>query len=201
MAARPTQRGWDWKPPASRLEPEGGIVVDDYSRTNVAEHLRLGDVTDRVQLTPVAIHEAMCFIDTEYRGRPTIAGSRPDPDRRLLAAGNRHGRPERRRGGQELSAISRSIAPQFRPMKATLSGRDEKMIMKLIVDADAASVVGAHILGPEAGEMAQLLGVAVKAGCTKDDFRPHHGRASDACRRAGDDVFADLPRERRREVD
>jgi glutathione reductase (NADPH) len=59
---------------------------------------------------------------------------------------------------------------QFRPLKATLSGRGEKMIMKLIVDAASRKVVGAHILGHDAGEMAQILGITLKAGCTKDDF-------------------------------
>jgi glutathione reductase (NADPH) len=74
-------------------EKRGAIVVDEYSRTNVPGiSIALGDVTDRVQLTPVAIHEAMCFIETEFRDQSDKAGSRADPDGGVLAAGDRYGR-------------------------------------------------------------------------------------------------------------
>lgn len=150
-------------------DAKGAILVDDYSRTNVPGIFALGDVTNRVQLTPVAIHEAMCFIDTEYRGKPT----KPDLD---LIATAVFSQPEIGTVGlSEEEAAKRYpelevYRAQFRPMKATLSGRAEKTIMKLVVDAASRKVVGAHILGHEAGEMAQLLGITLKAGCTKDDF-------------------------------
>ncbi len=150
-------------------DPKGAIVVDDYSRTNVPGIFALGDVTNRVQLTPVAIHEAMCFIDTEYRGKPT----KPDLD---LIATAVFSQPEigtvglsEEEAGKRYPELEVYRA-QFRPMKATLSGRNEKTIQKLIVDAKSRKVVGAHILGHDAGEMAQLLGITLKAGCTKDDF-------------------------------
>lgn len=147
----------------------GAIVVDQYSRTNVPSIFALGDVTDRVQLTPVAIHEAMCFIETEYKGNPT------SPDHDLIATAV-FSQPEIGTVGlSEEDAAKRFgeleiYRAQFRPMKATLSGRTEKTIMKLIVNAADRKVVGAHILGHDAGEMAQILGITLKAGCTKDDF-------------------------------
>jgi glutathione reductase (NADPH) len=147
----------------------GAVVVDAYSRTNVPHIFALGDVTDRVQLTPVAIHEAMCFIETVYKNNPTA------PDHDLIATAV-FSQPEIGTVGlseEEACAKFEEIEvyrAEFRPMKATLSGRAEKMIMKLIVNAADRKVVGAHILGHDAGEMAQLLGVSLKAGVTKDDF-------------------------------
>ena len=147
----------------------GAIVVDDYSRTNVPGIFAFGDVTDRVQLTPVAIHEAMCFIETEYKNNPTR------PDHHLIATAV-FSQPEIGTVGLSEEAAAKRYPEievyraQFRPMKATLSGRNEKMIMKLIVNAADRKVVGAHVLGHDAGEMAQILGITLKAGCTKDDF-------------------------------
>ncbi len=91
----------------------GEIVVDDYSRTNVGNIWAVGDVTDRVQLTPVAIHEAMCFVETEFRGNPTAPDYDCDRDGRLLAARDRHGRPVGGRGVarrfEEIGGLSRRV--------------------------------------------------------------------------------------------
>ncbi|MCA1369924.1 glutathione-disulfide reductase [Bradyrhizobium sp. BRP14] len=147
----------------------GAIIVDAYSRTSAPGIYALGDVTDRVQLTPVAIHEAMCFIETEYKNNPT------SPDHDLIATAV-FSQPEIGTVGLSEEAAARKFEElevyraEFRPMKATLSGRKEKTIMKLVVNAADRKVVGAHILGHDAGEMAQLLGISLKAGCTKDDF-------------------------------
>lgn len=165
----PNTKGLGLEKAGVKTDARGAIVVDAYSRTNVPSIFALGDVTDRVQLTPVAIHEAMCFIDTEYRGKPT------SPDLDLIATAV-FSQPEIGTVGLSEEAAAKAYPEievyraQFRPMKATLSGRTEKMIMKLIVDAASRKVVGAHILGHDAGEMAQLLGITLKAGCTKDDF-------------------------------
>ena len=151
------------------VDHKGAIIVDDYSRTNVPSIFALGDVTDRVQLTPVAIHEAMCFIETEYKGNPT------SPDHDLIPTAV-FSQPEIGTVGLSEEDAAKKYPDlevyraEFRPMKATLSGRAERMLMKLIVNAADRKVVGAHILGHEAGEMAQLLGITLKAGCTKDDF-------------------------------
>lgn len=169
LGRHPNTAGLGLETAGVALNERGAIIVDDYSRSSVPSIWALGDVTDRVQLTPVAIHEAMCFIDTEYRGKPT----KPDHDTIPTAV---FSQPEIGTVGLSEEEAARRFAEievyraQFRPMKATLSGRAEKMIMKLIVNAADRKVIGAHILGHEAGEMAQLLGITLKAGCTKDDF-------------------------------
>ncbi|MEP7454895.1 glutathione-disulfide reductase [Phyllobacterium sp. SB3] len=147
----------------------GAIKVDDYSRTNVENIWAVGDVTNRVQLTPVAIHETMCFLETAFKGNPT------KPDHRDIATAV-FSQPEigtvglsEEEAAKEFDEIEVYRA-LFRPMRNTLSGSKERMLTKLIVDAGSRKVVGAHILGPDAGEMAQLLGIPIKAGCTKDDF-------------------------------
>ncbi len=165
----PNTHGLGLEAAGVEMNERGAIVVDKYSRTSVPHIYALGDVTDRVQLTPVAIHEAMCFIETEYRNNPTA------PDHDLIATAV-FSQPEIGTVGLSEEEAARRYPElevyraEFRPMKATLSGRSEKMIMKLVVDAASRKVVGAHILGHDAGEMAQLLGISLKAGVTKDDF-------------------------------
>jgi glutathione reductase (NADPH) len=151
------------------LGKTGEIVVDSFSRTNVDNIWAIGDVTNRVQLTPVAIHEAMCFVETAFKNNPT------EPDHEVVATAV-FSQPEIGTVGlSEDEACRRFEAidvyrAAFRPMRNILAGRDEKMIMKLVVDNATGLVLGAHVLGPDAGEMAQLLGIALKAGLTKEDF-------------------------------
>jgi glutathione reductase (NADPH) len=148
---------------------DGSVVVDEYSRSNVPHILAVGDVTNRVQLTPVAIHEAMCLIDTEYRGNPT------SPDHDLIPTAV-FSQPEI--GTVGMTEAQAALAydevtvffTKFRPMKNTISGNEERMVMKIIVDAASDRVVGVHILGPDAGEMIQALAIAIKMGATKADF-------------------------------
>ncbi|AGB46464.1 MULTISPECIES: glutathione-disulfide reductase [Mesorhizobium] len=147
----------------------GAIKVDPYSCTSIDNIWAIGDVTNRVQLTPVAIHEAMCFVETAFKDNPTA----PDHDTIATAV---FSQPEIGTVGlSEDEAVKRFADVEiyrasFRPMRHTLSGRDEKMLIKLVVDGASRRVLGAHILGPDAGEMAQLLGIPLKAGLTKDDF-------------------------------
>jgi len=147
----------------------GEIAVDPYSRTNVDNIWAIGDVTNRVQLTPVAIHEAICFVETVFKGNPT----RPDHETIPTAV---FSQPEIGTVGLSEDDAAKAFdeleiyRAHFRPMRNILPGRNEKMLMKLVVDGKSRRVVGAHILGPDAGEMAQLLGISVKAGLTKDDF-------------------------------
>lgn len=147
----------------------GGVVVDEYSRTNVDNIWAIGDVTNRVQLTPVAIHEAMCFVETAFKDNPAAV----DHDTIATAV---FSQPEIGTVGLAEDAAAKAFdeleiyRAEFRPMRHTLSGRQETMIMKLVVDAASRRVVGAHVLGPDAGEMAQVLGIPIKAGLTKDDF-------------------------------
>lgn len=151
------------------VDERGYIKVDEYSRTSIDHIWALGDVTDRVQLTPVAIHEAMCFVSTEFIGVP----QRPDHAMIPTAV---FSHPEIGTVGMTEEQAGRLYnrlnvyRAQFRPMKYTLSGRDSHMLMKLVVDADTDRVLGAHVLGPDAGEMAQLLAIPLKMDCTKADF-------------------------------
>ncbi|MDY8107650.1 glutathione-disulfide reductase [Fulvimarina sp. 2208YS6-2-32] len=151
------------------LDERGGIKVDDYSRTTVENIYAVGDVTNRVQLTPVAIHEAMCFVETVYRNNPT----RPDYDTIPTAV---FSQPEIGTVGLTETEAARTFQDvaifktDFKPMVNTLSGRDERMMMKLVVDRASDRVVGVHVLGPHAGELAQVLGIAVKARLTKSQF-------------------------------
>lgn len=151
------------------VNAQGAIAVDEYSHTNVENIWALGDVTDRVNLTPVAIHEAMCFVSTVF-------GSKPVPVDHDLIPTAVFSQPSIGTCGlTEEAARQRHknidiYKADFRPMKHTLSGREERMLMKLIVDGDTGKVLGCHILGADAGEIIQALGVAIKMGATKADF-------------------------------
>jgi glutathione reductase (NADPH) len=151
------------------LTPHMAIKVDAYSRSSVPSIYAVGDVTNRVNLTPVAIREGHAFADTVFGGKsvkvdhslvPTAVFSQPEIGTVGLTE-------EQARQGYRAVDIYKT---SFRPMKHTLSGRDERMLMKLVVDGDSDRVLGCHICGPDAGEMAQLLGIAVRMGTTKADF-------------------------------
>jgi glutathione reductase (NADPH) len=151
------------------VDKNGAIRVDEYSKTSVENIYAVGDVTDRINLTPVAIQEAMAFVDTVFRGRPRAMDHADVPSAVFSHP------PVSTVGLTELQArekygaldIYRSI---FRPLKHTLSGRDEKTMMKLIVAQDTQRVVGVHMVGLDAPEIVQGLAVAVKAGATKQVF-------------------------------
>ncbi|KAF1014753.1 MAG: Glutathione amide reductase [Stenotrophomonas maltophilia] len=169
LGREPNTRGLGLEAVGVDTDERGAIIVDAYSRTSVPSIHALGDLTNRVQLTPVAIHEAMCFIDTEYRNQPTA------PDHELIATAV-FSQPEIGTVGMSEEEAARRYEDvevylaRFRPMKATLSGRTDRMVMKLVVDAASRTVVGAHILGHDAGEMAQLLAIPLKAGLSKEAF-------------------------------
>ncbi len=151
------------------MDAKGFVKVDDYSKTNVDNIWAVGDVTNRVALTPVAIHESMCLIETEFKNNPT----KPDHD---LIATAVFTQPEigtvglgEEDAGQKYPELN-VFRAHFRPMKNTLSGSNEKMLMKIIVDVKSDIVVGLHVMGHGAGEMAQTLGIAIKMKATKADF-------------------------------
>ena len=152
-----------------RTAPLGGIAVDAYSRTSVPNIYAIGDVTNRINLTPVAIREGHAFADTVFGGRPTIVDHTNVPtavfsDPEVGAVGLNETQARERLARVD---VYRST---FRPLKATLSGRHSRMLMKLVVDAATDRVVGVHIVGEGAGEMIQLISIAVKMGATKADF-------------------------------
>ena len=169
IGRRPNTKGLGVDAAGIRTKPSGHIEVDRYSRTSVPSIYAIGDVTGRLDLTPVALHEAMCFAETVYGGKPSA------PDHELVATAV-FTRPEIGTVGlTESKALARGhtidiYKTSFRPLKHTLSGRDERSLMKLVVDAKTDKVLGCHIFGPEAGEMAQLVAIALKMGATKAQF-------------------------------
>ena len=151
------------------LTPHYAVKVDEYSRTTADNIYAVGDVTNRVNLTPVAIREGQAFADNVFGGKdvkvdhtliPTAVFSQPEIGTIGLTES------QARKAHVKVDIYKTS----FRPMKHTLSGRDERMLMKLVVDGETDRVLGCHICGPDAGEMAQLLGISIRLGAKKSDF-------------------------------
>jgi len=151
------------------LGKRGEVTVDRFSRTS-AEHIyAIGDVTDRVQLTPVAIHEAMCFAKTAFEGLPTA------PDHQNIATAVFTTPEIGVVGMSEMKALGMGhtidfYKSTFRPLRHTMTGKDEKMMVKLVVDQKTDKVLGCHIFGQSAAEIIQIVGLAVRIGATKAQF-------------------------------
>jgi glutathione reductase (NADPH) len=144
----------------------GHVVVDDYSKSSVDNIYAVGDVTDRKNLTPVAIREATAFIATVFEGKPTAMDYTfiptavfTEPEIGTVGLTEAEAR--------EMYCSIDIYKSSFKPMRATLSGRDEKVLMKLIVDAQSDKVLGFDMLGPDAAEIAQMAAIALKLGVTK----------------------------------
>jgi len=151
------------------LGKKGEVKVDDYSRTANPHIYAIGDVTDRLQLTPVAIHEAMCFVETAFKNNPT----RPD---HIHVPSAVFSTPELAAVGlTETKALGLGhtidvYKSTFKPLLHTLGGRPVRTLVKLIVDAKTQKVLGCHIFGDHAAEIIQIVAVALKMGATKQDF-------------------------------
>ncbi|WP_300536776.1 glutathione-disulfide reductase [Sphingosinicella sp.] len=148
------------------LAENGAIKVDADSRSTVENIYAVGDVTDRVQLTPVAIREGHAFADTVFGGKPwrvdhscipSAVFSHPP----IAAVGLTESQARNAYGSVRV------YASDFRPMKNVLAGRSERSLYKLVVDEASGRILGAHMIGPEAAEIMQPLAIAVKAGLTK----------------------------------
>ena len=162
----PNTKGLGLEAAGVALGARGEVIVDDFSKTNVDNIWAVGDVTDRINLTPVAIREAAAFAETEFRGNPTRF------DHELVASAVFSQPPvgavglseaEARHGGRKID-VYRSV---FRPMKTTFYGGSERMLMKLIVDPATDKLLGCHIVGPDAPEIIQMAAIAIKMGVTK----------------------------------
>ena len=151
------------------LGKRGQVAVDEYSRSSAPNIYAIGDVTDRIQLTPVAIHEAMCFVETAFKGNPT----RPDhvhvpsavfttPELAVVGMSE-----EKALGLGHGVDIYKS---SFRPLLHTLGGRPVRTVMKMVVDSKTGKVLGVHIFGDHAAEIVQVAAVALKMGATKAQF-------------------------------
>ncbi|GAB5438370.1 glutathione-disulfide reductase [Falsiruegeria mediterranea] len=150
------------------LGRKGEVKVDQHSQTGVPSIYAIGDVTDRVNLTPVAIREGMAFVETVFKGNPT------SPDHDLIPTAI-FTQPEMGTVGlsEEEAAEQEPVevyATSFKPMQQSFAGRSARVLMKLIVSKATRKVLGCHIVAPGAGEMIQLAGIAVKMGATKEDF-------------------------------
>jgi glutathione reductase (NADPH) len=147
----------------------GGIAVDGFLRSSVPHIYAIGDVTHRLNLTPVAIREGHAFADTVFGNRPTRVDHADVPTAVFSQpeVGTVGLTEEQARAQFPRVDIYKA---DFKPMKATLSGRNTRVLMKLIVDAESDRVIGCHIVGQEAGELIQVVGIAVKMKATKADF-------------------------------
>jgi glutathione reductase (NADPH) len=148
---------------------KGEIKVDDENRTNVPSVFAVGDVTNRVQLTPIAIREGQAFADTffgkkphrvDYNCIPSAVFSHPP----LAGVGMTEGQARNRLG------TVKTFTSDFRPMKNVLAGRNERSLYKLVLDGETDEVVGVHMIGPDAPEILQAAAIAVKAKLKKADF-------------------------------
>ena len=166
---RPNVEGLGLEKAGVEISERSGIVVDGYSKSSVSNIYAVGDVTDRVNLTPVAIREGHAFADTVFGGKPTKVDHSNVPtavfsEPEVGVVGLTEAQAVEKLGKVDIYKTS------FRPMKATLSGRDTRMFMKLVVDGSTDRVVGCHIVGPDAAELIQVVGIAVTMGATKADF-------------------------------
>ena len=150
------------------LGRRGEIVVDRYSQTAVPSIYAIGDVTDRVNLTPVAIREGMAFVETVFKGNPTPVDHELIPSAIFTQPefGTVGLSEEAARKQEPIEVYSTS----FKPMQQAFAGRADRVLMKLVVSQASRKVLGCHIVAPQAGEMIQLAGIAVKMGATKEDF-------------------------------
>ncbi|HEX3665369.1 MAG TPA: glutathione-disulfide reductase [Rhizomicrobium sp.] len=165
----PNTRGLGLGKTGVELGHRNQIKVDTFSRSSVPHIWAVGDVTDRVALTPVAIHEAMAFVKTVFEDDPTPADHTDVPTAVFS-------QPEIGTVGlTEAKALAEGFAidvykANFRPLKNTLSGRDERAQLKLIVDSRTDRVLGCHLFGPGVAEILQVVAVAMKMGATKAQF-------------------------------
>jgi len=147
----------------------GRVDVDGFSRTNIENIYAIGDVTERLSLTPVAIHEAMCFVKTAFQDTPTR------PDHALVPTAVFTTPEIGTVGMSEDKALEHGHAidvykSTFRPLRNVLSGIGDRVVMKLVVEQKTDLVLGCHIFGPDAAEIAQIVAVAMKMGATKAQF-------------------------------
>jgi glutathione reductase (NADPH) len=169
IGRRPVTKGVGLDAAGVALDGEGAVVVDPFLKTNVDNIYAVGDVTNRVRLTPVAIREGAAVADNLFAGMKVVVDYTNIPTAVFST-------PEAGTVGlSEEAALARLPAVDvyratFKPLPYRVAGRDERMLVKLIVDGDTNRVVGCHFVGPEASEIAQLVAIPMKMGATKADF-------------------------------
>ena len=169
VGREPHTRGLGLEKAGVKVNDKGAVEVDGYSRSSAMHIFAVGDVTDRLNLTPVAIREAQAFAQTEYMNLPTqfdhadvpIAVFAQPP---VGVVGLTEAEARRQFGQVDI------YKTRFRPMKDMLTGDEERVLMKIVVRAEDERVVGVHVVGPDAPEIIQAVAIAVKMGATKADF-------------------------------
>jgi glutathione reductase (NADPH) len=151
------------------MDDKGAIVVDEDNKSTCDSIYAVGDVTNRVQLTPVAIREGQAFADTmygnkphrvDYENIPSAVFSHPP----MAGVGLTEAQAKNKFGSVKV------YMSDFRPMKNVLAGRNERALYKMVCNAETGQVLGLHMIGPDSPEILQAAAVAVKAGLTKDAF-------------------------------
>ncbi len=169
IGREPATKGLGLDSAGVRTGAKGEVIVDSFSQTTVPGIFAVGDVTDRANLTPVAIREGHAFADTVFGKRPvqvdhTLIPTAVFTTPELATVGLSE--EAARALGHELDLYK----SRFRPMRNTISGRNERMLMKLVVDRATDRVLGCHVLGPDAAEIVQMAAVALQLGARKSDF-------------------------------
>ena len=169
IGRRPNVEGLGLDAAGVKLGENGQVKVDDDNRTSVPNIYAVGDVTDRIQLTPVAIREGQAFADTVFGNKPTRVDYTNVPHAvfshpPIASVGMTEGEAKNKLGSV------RTFTSDFRPMKNVLAGRNERSLYKIIVDETTDEIVGLHMIGPDAPEILQAAAIAVKARLTKADF-------------------------------
>jgi glutathione reductase (NADPH) len=166
---QPVTAGLGLEAAGVQLDADGAVIVDEYSRSNVPNIHAVGDVTNRVALTPVAIREGAAVATTLFGSRRVAVDHRDVPH--AVFSQPPVGTVGLSEGAASAAYESVDVyTATFRPLKYTLSGRNERTLVKLVVDAASQRVVGAHMVGPDAPEIIQGIAIAVKAGLTKEQF-------------------------------
>jgi glutathione reductase (NADPH) len=166
---KPNTAGLGLEGAGVKLAADGAVAVDAYSKSSVDSIHAIGDVTNRLNFTPVATAEGMALAKTLFQGEPTAMDHDNVPtavfsNPNVAAVGLSEERARERYGRVDIYKTA------FRALKLTLGGHEERTFMKLVVDAASQRVLGAHMIGPDAGEIIQGIGIAVKLGATKAQF-------------------------------
>ncbi|MBL4906302.1 MAG: glutathione-disulfide reductase [Sneathiella sp.] len=166
---RPNTEGMGLEKVGVELKANGAVIVDELSKTSVDNIYAVGDVTDRIALTPVAIHEGMAFAETVFANKPRAFKHSDVPSAVFSqppvgSVGLTEAEARAEYGDVDI------YKSEFRPMKQTLTLGSERAMVKLIVEPTSDRVLGVHIVGADAGEIIQGIGIALKCGATKEQF-------------------------------
>ena len=165
---QPNTNNMDLEQVGVKVDKAGAVIINEFQKSTISSIYAVGDVTNRLNLTPVAIRDAIAFVET------VVKNNLMSPDHQLVATAV-FTRPEIGTIGQTEEQASKLhdveiYRTKFRPMANTISGREEKSIMKIIVEKGSRKILGCHLVGPGSAEMIQLAAVAIKMGATKEDF-------------------------------